>query len=125
MRALFILHNRYLQPRLGERDSLQPVKVLRLLACAFPQNLISQREETASRADVRGEGSGGKLLAVLRLGGDVSSQLTDINTGQIELPDFLLDRHPPHEVVDPLLDRPFRVEVDRRLACDLRDDRRD
>ena len=92
----FVLHDRYFQARLGECDFLQLVKVLRLLARAFAQNLIGEREETAGRADFLGVGSGRESLARLGLRGDVSSQLIHVHTGQIELPDFFLERHPAH-----------------------------
>ena len=58
MGTLFILHDRYFQARLGERDLLQLVEVLRLLARAVAQNLVGEREETAGRTDFLSVGSG-------------------------------------------------------------------
>ncbi len=116
MRALLILHNRYLQARLGKRDPLQFVEVFRLLACAFAENLIGEGEESAGGANLRGVRPRRKLSAPLLLRGNISSQCLDINARQIELPDLLLQRHAAHQVVNPLRDRASRISVDRRLA---------
>ena len=67
VRAFFVLHHRYLQARLGERDLLQFVEVFRLLARAFLQNVIGQGEESAARADFLRVGSGREFPARLRL----------------------------------------------------------
>ncbi len=105
MRAFFVFHDRYFQACLGESDFLQFVEVFRLLARAFMENLIGEGKETAGRTDFLGIRSGREFLARLHLRGNVFSQLININTGQIELPDFFLERHPAHEVIDSLLDR--------------------
>ncbi len=80
VRAFFIFHYRNLQARLGERDLLQLVEVFRLLACAFLQNLIGEREETAGGPDLIDVSSGGEFPARLLLSGNGSAQLTHINT---------------------------------------------
>src|SRR5579862_6793162 len=52
MRPFFVLKKRNLQTRLSQRDFLQLVEVLRLLAGAFMQNLVRQGEETAAGANL-------------------------------------------------------------------------
>jgi len=124
MRALFILQKRYFQARLGECDLLQLIEVLRLLAGVFVQNLIGQREETAAWPDFAGVGAGCESFASLRLRWDVLPQLIHVDARQIELADFLLERHAAHQVIDAFFDGPFRIQVDRHIGAGLREKRR-
>ena len=71
MRPFFILHHRYFQARLGERDFLQFVEVFRLLACTFVENLTGDAEKTAGRTDFLGIRSSREFLARLHFRGNV------------------------------------------------------
>jgi len=78
MRPFLVLHDRYFQARLRECNPLQLVEILRLLARAFVQNLIGEREEAAGRTDFGGVGPGREFPARLQLRGDVFAQFIHI-----------------------------------------------
>ena len=80
MRPFLVLHDRYFQARLRECNPLQLVEILRLLARAFVQNLIGEREEAAGRTDFGGVGSGREFPTRLQLRGDVFAQFIHIHT---------------------------------------------
>ena len=124
VRALFVLKERYSQARLSERDLLQLVEVLSLLAGAVVQNLIREREKAAARTNLPSVGSGGEPSARLHFFRDILPQLIHINTRQIELPDFLGERHAAHQIADSFFDRLFRVEVCGQFPAGLRRKRR-
>ena len=102
--ALFAFEHRDSEARLLPGDLLEFVEVERLLARAFLQRLVREREEAAAGADGIHPGSGGETPAARLLGGDVAPELPHVHAGHVHLPELLLEGHAGEEFLDAAVD---------------------
>lgn len=112
VRALFVLQEGYFQPRLGERDLLEIVEIFDLLLNTQVQNSVCQGENSAAGPNLVRIGSSRKSLARLHLFGDGFSELINIDAGEVELPDLLLEGHPTQQIFHARADRLARIQVE-------------
>ena len=84
------------------------------------ENFVGQREKTGSRANFGRVSSSRELSARISLVRNRFSQLIYIDTRQIELANFFLQRHSAHQVIQAFVNRALRVKIKRSIARRLR-----
>ncbi len=118
--TFLVLQQGDLQTGLGKSNFLQIVEVVRLLQGAFMQDGVGQGEEATARSDLVGIGSRGKAFAGFQFGGDILPQLVHVDTGQVQLADLLLERHPGEKIVDAPFDWLIGLKISGDCGAGLR-----
>src|ERR1700691_3645442 len=111
MCTFFVLHKRYFQPRLGQRNPLQFIKVIHLALRIIYSDRVCESKESRSWTNLVGIPAGGELSRRLHLFLARTSEFLYIGTRKIKLSYLFLERHTGHQIVDTHRDRLTRIEI--------------